>query len=75
VKAAHIVPFFLDMDKLSEILFSTQSDSLEKGGNALLMSKRIENWFDKYHLVVVPVDPKEAPITRCRLGDVLPSLR
>jgi hypothetical protein len=53
VKAAHIVPFFLDMDKLSEILFGTQSDSPEKGGNALLMSNRIESWFDKYRLVVV----------------------
>jgi hypothetical protein len=46
VKAAHIVPFFLDMDKLSEILFDTQSDSPEKGGNTLLMSNRIESWFD-----------------------------
>jgi hypothetical protein len=64
VKAAHIVPFFLDMDKLSEILFGTQSDSLEKGGNALLMSNTIEGWFDKYLVVVVPVDPKEEPITR-----------
>jgi HNH endonuclease len=64
VKAAHIVPFFLNMDKLSEILFGTQSDSLEKGGNALLMSNTIEPWFDKYLIVVVPVDPKEEPITR-----------
>jgi HNH endonuclease len=64
VKAAHIVPFFLNMDKLSEILFGTQSDSLEKGGNALLMSTTIEGWFDKYFIVVVPVDPKEEPITR-----------
>jgi len=35
VKAAHIVPFFLDMDKLAEILFGSQSESLDKAGNAL----------------------------------------
>jgi hypothetical protein len=30
------------------------------------MSNRIESWFDKYQLVVVPVDPTEVPITRWR---------
>jgi HNH endonuclease len=72
VKAAHIVPFFLDMDKLTEILFGSQSESLDKAGNALLMSNRIESWFDKYQLVVVPVDPMEVPITRWRT-DVISS--
>ncbi len=72
VKAAHIVPFFLDMDRISEILFGSQSESLEKGGNALLLSVTVKSWFDKYMIVVVPLDPTERPIRRWRT-DVLTS--
>ncbi|KAI1174467.1 hypothetical protein F4777DRAFT_381301 [Nemania sp. FL0916] len=64
VKAAHIVPFFLDMGSFGEILFGQRAQSLQQAGNALLLSERIESWFDKYLLVVVPVNPNETPITR-----------
>ncbi|KAG6289687.1 hypothetical protein E4U09_004801 [Claviceps aff. purpurea] len=59
IKAAHIVPYFLDFEGV---------------GNALIMSKRIENWFDNYHLVIVPVDVTENPITRWRTDVISPSV-
>ncbi|KAH8897722.1 hypothetical protein GQ53DRAFT_778019 [Thozetella sp. PMI_491] len=66
VKAAHIVPFFLDMESIGEILFGSRAESLQRAGNALLLSNRIKGWFDGYHLVVVPVDAQETPIKRWR---------
>ncbi|KAG6021638.1 hypothetical protein E4U19_005569, partial [Claviceps sp. Clav32 group G5] len=38
------------------------------------MSKRIEAWFDNYHLVIVPVDATENPITRWRTDVISPSI-
>ncbi|KAG6310685.1 hypothetical protein E4U22_003144, partial [Claviceps purpurea] len=55
IKAAHIVPYFLDFEGVGELLFGERAQSLKRAGNALLMSKRIEGWFDNYHLVIVPV--------------------
>ncbi|KAG5955627.1 hypothetical protein E4U58_007004 [Claviceps cyperi] len=36
------------------------------------MSKQIEGWFDNYHLVIVPVDVTENPITRWRTDVISP---
>jgi hypothetical protein len=63
------------MDQLAEILFGTQSDSLEKGGNALLLLSQIKSWFDKYCVVVVPVDPSETPIRRWRIDVITPDIK
>ncbi|KAG6043097.1 hypothetical protein E4U39_005021 [Claviceps sp. Clav50 group G5] len=38
------------------------------------MSKRIGAWFDNYHLVIVPVDATENPITRWRTDVISPSI-
>ncbi|KID85531.1 hypothetical protein MAJ_11217, partial [Metarhizium majus ARSEF 297] len=66
VKAAHIVPFFMDVGSLGEILFGSRAPSLQRPGNALFLSDTIKSWFDKHHLLIVPVDATESPITRWR---------
>lgn len=66
IKAAHIVPFFLDSSSIGEILFGSRAESLNRPGNALLLSRHIKGWFDSHHLVIIPVDPMETPITRWR---------
>jgi hypothetical protein len=63
-KAARIVPFF--DNGFGELLFGEQTPSLQREGNALLLSDRIKGWFDSSHLVVVPVDTNEFPISRWR---------
>ncbi|KAG6018358.1 hypothetical protein E4U43_002516 [Claviceps pusilla] len=73
-KAAHIVPFFLDNDSISEILFGEWAPSIKKPGNALLLSEKLEIWFDQYHIVVVPVDTNENPITRWRTDVISDSI-
>lgn len=64
VKAAHIVPFFLDSESIGEMLFGSRSESLTRAGNALLLSSQPKYWFDTYQLVIVPVNASESPITR-----------
>lgn len=64
IKAAHIVPHFLDNDSIGEMLFGSQAESLRQAGNSLLLLDQIKRWFDSYHLIVVPVDATENPITR-----------
>ncbi|EON96099.1 hypothetical protein UCRPA7_8405 [Phaeoacremonium minimum UCRPA7] len=64
IEAARIVPFFPDVAEIGEILFGSKKESLIREGNSLLMSKLIKSWFDKYDLVIVPVDVNELPITR-----------
>ncbi|KAK4067392.1 uncharacterized protein Triagg1_7572 [Trichoderma aggressivum f. europaeum] len=66
ITAAHIVPFFLDVGSLGELLFGNRAESLSKAGNSLLLHDKLEGWFDKYLMVIVPVDAKEVPITRWR---------
>ncbi|KAG5981937.1 hypothetical protein E4U54_006444, partial [Claviceps lovelessii] len=73
-KAAHIVPFFFDNDSISEILFGERAPSIKKPGNALLLSEKLEIWFDQYHIVVVPVDTNENPITRWRTDVISDSI-
>ena len=51
------------MESIGEMLFGSRAESLMRAGNMLLLSDHIKGWFDKYHLVVVPVDPKEVPIS------------
>ncbi|KAI2615196.1 hypothetical protein GGR54DRAFT_301656 [Hypoxylon sp. NC1633] len=73
-KAAHIVPFFFDNESLGEILFGERAPSLDRAGNALFLQRNIERWFNKYHLVVVPLDASEHPITRWRTDILNPSI-
>ncbi|KAG6117171.1 hypothetical protein E4U14_008055 [Claviceps sp. LM454 group G7] len=74
IKAAHIVPHFLDFEGIGELLFGERTQSLERAGNALLLSKRIGSWFDNHHIVIVPVDATENPITRWRTDLISPSI-
>ncbi|KAK0728447.1 hypothetical protein B0T26DRAFT_748667 [Lasiosphaeria miniovina] len=53
IKAAHVVPFFLDSDELGQI----------------------EKWFDSYHLLIVPVDATENPITRWKVDVISSDIR
>lgn len=57
------------------MLFGSRPESLQRAGNSLLMSNLIKGWFDKYHLVVVPVDGTESPITRWRTDVLSPDIR
>ncbi|KAK3379922.1 hypothetical protein B0T24DRAFT_655485 [Lasiosphaeria ovina] len=75
VKAAHIVPFFLDSDDIGEMLFGSRAPSLRRVGNALLLVDQIEKWFNTYHLVIVPVDSTETPITRWKVDIISPDIR
>ncbi|KAM0431002.1 hypothetical protein ACHAPT_005636 [Fusarium lateritium] len=74
IKAAHIVPSFLDIESIGEMLFGSRAESLHRAGNALLLSNIIARWFDKYQLVVVPVDATESPITRWRTDLISPDI-
>ncbi|RFU79208.1 hypothetical protein TARUN_3029 [Trichoderma arundinaceum] len=65
-KAAPIVPFFIDFEVIGEMLFGDRSESLSKVGNSLSLSSIIKGWFDKYLIVIVPVDATETPIRRWR---------
>ena len=75
VKAAHIVPFFLDSDDISEMLFGSRAPSIRQAGNALLLSAKVEQWFDTYHLLIVPVDAKEDPIVRWQVDVISSDIR
>ncbi|KAI5922682.1 hypothetical protein F4810DRAFT_247327 [Camillea tinctor] len=75
VKAAHIVPFFARREQVCEMLFGSRSEDIYKGSNGLLLFTTIESWFDKYHIVVVPADATETPITRWRTEVVNPHIR
>lgn len=61
--ATHIVPIFSDAASIGEILFGAGAQSLERAGNTLLLYGEIKKWFVYHHLVVVPVDAAETPVT------------
>ncbi len=75
VKAAHIVPFFLELGGLADMLFGARSQSLTRPENALLLSTRVKSWFDKYQIVIVPADPLEIPIRRWRTDVISTDIR
>ncbi|KAK0725941.1 hypothetical protein B0H67DRAFT_598949 [Lasiosphaeris hirsuta] len=75
IKAAHVVPFFLDSDDLGEILFGSRAPSLRRAGNAFLLLGKIKKWFDSYHLLIVPVDATENPITRWKVDAISSDIR
>lgn len=75
IKTAHIVPHFTDVGSIGEILFGDRAESLEKAGNSLLLSSTLKSWFDSYHIVVVPVNGDETPITRWKTVVISPSIR
>ncbi|KAH6614652.1 hypothetical protein B0J18DRAFT_485809 [Chaetomium sp. MPI-SDFR-AT-0129] len=80
VKAAPVVPFLPDGDDLGEILFGSRAPyfrapSLRGAGNALLLLNKIAKWFHSYHLVIVPVDGKEKPITRWKIDVISSDIR
>ncbi|EHK46050.1 hypothetical protein TRIATDRAFT_274069 [Trichoderma atroviride IMI 206040] len=74
-KAAHIVPFFMDVADLGPLIFGDRAPSLQQAGNALLLSNKIKGWFNKYLLVVVPVDAREFPITRWKTDIISDNIR
>ncbi|KAL6892127.1 hypothetical protein GGI43DRAFT_414175 [Trichoderma evansii] len=74
-RAAHIVPFCRNNNDFDELIFGARAESLHRAGNALLLSNRIKEWFDNHHLIVVPVDPTETPITRWRTDIISPIIR
>ncbi|KAI0854549.1 hypothetical protein F4860DRAFT_523145 [Xylaria cubensis] len=67
VVAAHIVPFFLHAEKIGSHMFGSRGIELEKPSNALLLGDQIKDWFDKYCLVIIPVNSTEVPITRWKV--------
>jgi len=73
--AAHIVPFFLDSDEIGEILFGSRAPDLRRAGNSLLLRKSIEKWFDTYHILIVPANPRETPIMRWRIDVISSSIK
>ncbi|KAK0751901.1 hypothetical protein B0T18DRAFT_457997 [Schizothecium vesticola] len=75
VKAAHIVPYFLDNKEIGEILFGSRAPSLRRAGNSLLLSTKIKGWFDTYKLLIVPVDAREDPIKRWRVDVISSSIK
>jgi hypothetical protein len=75
IKASHIVPSLPNSESIGEMLFGSRAESLKRAGNSLLMSSTIKHWFDDFHLVVVPVDAAEAPITRWRTDVISPNIQ
>jgi hypothetical protein len=73
-KAAHIVPYSLDHG-FDKVIFGERAPSLQREGNALLLSDRIEAWFSSYHIAVIPVDSSESPIRRWRTELISPDVQ
>ncbi|KAK0631128.1 hypothetical protein B0T17DRAFT_530220 [Bombardia bombarda] len=73
MKAAHIVPHFVS-PSFGEILFGSTSEAVDQPGNALLLHQKIEGWFDKHQLVIVPVDANTLPITKWQTDIISPSI-
>ncbi|KAM0462143.1 hypothetical protein ACHAO4_001340 [Trichoderma viride] len=74
VEAVHIVPPFLEDHGFGGLLFGDRAPSLERVGNALLLSRHPKDWFDSHHIVVVPVIAMETPITRWRTEIIFPDI-
>lgn len=74
IKAVHIVPPFLEDHGFGELLFGDRAPSLERAGNALLLSRSPKVWFDSHRIVVVPVNAMETPITRWRTEVISPDI-
>ncbi|KAK2589377.1 hypothetical protein QQS21_012947, partial [Conoideocrella luteorostrata] len=74
IKGAHIVPFFMDIESISDILFGERKESIQRAGNALLLHYQIKSWFDKCLLVIVPVDATEHPIARWQTDVISPDI-
>jgi hypothetical protein len=60
-QSCHIVPFFLDVDAIGEIVFGSRALSLRHPGPALLLSTKIKKWFETYQILIVPVDAQQLP--------------
>ncbi|KAI0870434.1 hypothetical protein GGS24DRAFT_492989 [Hypoxylon argillaceum] len=67
VEATHIVPFFLNAENLGNQMFGSRAVELDEPNNALLLQDPIKSWFDRYFLVIIPVDRTEIPITRWKI--------
>jgi len=68
VKAARIVPFFVDMNLTRNTFLRSQGESEDgsQASNTLLLTGLIKKWFNSYHLAIVPIDAKETPTKRWR---------
>ncbi|UKZ46071.1 hypothetical protein TrVGV298_000268 [Trichoderma virens] len=73
-RVARIIPFLMDENKLEEIVFGSESESLQRPANALLLYPRIQHWLEQYQIVIVPVDRSETPIKRWRTEFIYPGL-
>ncbi|CAH0034434.1 unnamed protein product [Clonostachys rhizophaga] len=67
IKTAHIVPSWLDDETIGSVLFGTRSTGLAQPANSLLLHQIIQRWFDKYQVLIVPVDTMERPIKRWKI--------
>ncbi|KAM0514556.1 hypothetical protein ACHAPE_006852 [Trichoderma viride] len=74
VESVHIVPPFLEDHGFGELLFGDRAPSLERAGNALLLSCRAKGFFDSHGIVIVPVNAMETPITRWRTEVISPDI-
>lgn len=54
VKATHIVPWFIDLPKMSGLIFGNEQEPLLGPSNAILLAGNIKVWFDKYKMILVP---------------------
>ncbi|KAK2014342.1 hypothetical protein LZ32DRAFT_627547 [Colletotrichum eremochloae] len=75
IEAANIVPFFADIDSIPALLFGDRAESIERAGNALLLSEHIKGWYDRSYILIVPVDARETPITRWKTDVVCPHIK
>ncbi|KAI0202598.1 hypothetical protein F4808DRAFT_420699 [Astrocystis sublimbata] len=62
-----ISSLFSTAQEIGELLFGSRGDDLEKPSNSLLLTSQIKGWFDRYCLIIIPVDAEEMPITRWKI--------
>ena len=75
IKAAHIVPHFLNVGSFGDTYFGSRAGELEKPTNALMLNTTVKSWFDRYQLVIVPVHINASPITRWKVEIISPSIK
>ena len=59
VKATHIVPDLVVASNEGEALFGDYAAHLNHPRNTLFLSNRIASWFQKYHIVITPLEGHE----------------
>ena len=67
VMTAHLVPKCVLFEAQEFAIFREGRDVLKSPKNCLLMHESIKEMMDAHHLIIIPVDPTEKPITRWKL--------